>query len=187
MFPTPGDSPYLIAETQNTIRHSGRWPQTPAAPMLKSESLTSSTHGRMRKLSFVTVPSDLSGEWECIQRRESDHLSEPSRLNEQGNTGSTPEKRSESISETQRLQGDQRPPSWLTLREMLLERSDRPSEPALTLREILIKESRRRGDRMMSLMEMLLEQSEWQSEPALTLRELLIKESERRSATRSSA
>jgi hypothetical protein len=79
MFPESDPGPYLIVETHESVRHCCSWLHPPVAPpLLTTESDAPSTLGRC---SFYSVPSDLSGEWEYIKRRDSDSLGFRPRLN----------------------------------------------------------------------------------------------------------
>jgi hypothetical protein len=61
------------------VRHCCPWLHPPVAPpLLTTESDAPST---LERCSFYSVPSDLSGEWEYIKRRDSESLGLHSRLN----------------------------------------------------------------------------------------------------------
>lgn len=66
MFTESDPDPYLIVETDETVRHFCSWPHTPAAPPLLTTNLD--------HYSFCSVPGDLDSGWEYIQRRDSEPL-----------------------------------------------------------------------------------------------------------------
>lgn len=127
MFPAPAAGPYLIVETQDSVRYACPRPRSPAAPIPTAQDVTSSTHDQGSGPSFHSVPSDLSGEWECIQRREADRDTESGCLEGQVNSSFS---------------------SWRCPRltpEIWHPHSDQQSSPAMTLKEALLKEGGRRG------------------------------------------
>jgi hypothetical protein len=70
MFPESDPSPYLIVETHESVRHYYSWSRTLAAPPVLATDLAVSPSW----CSFHSVPSDLTGEWEYIEQRDSEPL-----------------------------------------------------------------------------------------------------------------